>query len=51
MLHIDIWQSRQSGISGIACSICVNKAISAIQAILGCKQITWVDSWKDNRNV
>ena len=45
-LHIDLWQSRQSGISEAACANCLKIVITGKQAILMCKRVTWVD----NRN-
>ena len=44
VLHNDLWQSRQSGISWTGCSSCVNKVIIRKQAMCGCKQLMWVDS-------
>ena len=46
MLHVDLWQSRQSRIYEAGCSCCINKVITRKQAMCGCKQLTWVD----NRN-
>ena len=40
LLHIDLWQNRQSMISKATCSSCVNKAITGKQAIRGCNQCT-----------
>ena len=42
VLHIDLWQCRQSRIYGTGCFSCVNKKI----AMRVCKQLTWVDSRK-----
>ena len=55
-MHIDLWRTHRSRISGTGCSSCVNKLITGKQTMRECKQLTWVVSWKwvmqvDNQNV
>ena len=47
VLHTDLWQSCQSGLSGTGCSSSVNKVITGKQVMHRCKQITWITGRKN----
>ena len=49
LLHIDLWQGRQSRISGTGCSSCVNRMIPRKQEMCVYKQITWIMNQKNEK--